>query len=486
MNMSNDRNIVKISEFCQRSVRGRRRRRQGTVHHEGVSQEENTNDAGPTLDDSIVTIPFERLEYTIQSSPWDITERDGEMVLGGTVVNVSILKSLPEEESPNSMKNVGATLDEYATIYTHDVQLLIAIGAFNGSLCIISREGGDPSSRRLWAPVIIKVQHLGNNIATESTLGFHHVFIPPNIAATIGVHDFGCLELPMKAEICSLSQKMTIPPPMKMDPQITMPTSIDPLLVGIPLAKKAFLVECFCPPTDCLPSSLELLFAAIQNEEYVKRYRKEMDSKHIDKLRKFFFRKDGDDKNKPISRLVTIGSIIAVVDDGPNIIKSQSKCLVGTNIRTMIRYYKVDEVEMEDKGIIFYNVPPSISANFCKISPSTELILHSDGQKGKSKSNQVSQMPQLSSTFLFHQSTREKQEIPYNTLMRAMWSHPNLQEIVETLAAMKDTVLRSTRSRCNYGFIGSLSRHMLHIIGHEDNHIKHCLDVAADSGEFSF
>lgn len=502
----NKSKIVKISEFCQGSARGRRRqgRRIGN-HSDGISLQGNTHHDGPTLDDSIMSIPLERLEDTMHTSPLDIAASDDETTLNsGTVVNVSILKSLPEEkereeENPQNANNFGAvTMDEYATIYTCDVQLLIAIGAFHGHLCMISKEQDDDLAigRRLWAPVILKVLHnQDRNIAKNSTCCLH-VYIPPTIAATIGVHDFGCLELPLKAHIRSLSQKMTIPPPMKTDAKTTISQSVDdPSLPAdfdiIPLAKKAFVAECFRPPHDCLPTSLEFLYTATKQEEYLKCFRQEKDSRQIDNLQKFFFRESLDGtttRRTPISRLVTIGSIIAVVEDDSKTIQSQSNnCLVGANIRSKIRYYKVEKVEMEDKIVLFYNVPPSISGNFCRISPETLLILQSEGE-AKVDDDQICKMPQLSSTWVFYQSIRQRQEIPYARLMKAMWSHPNLQDIVKTLAAMKDTVLRSPSSRCKSGFAGfaeSQSRHMLHIIGHEDNHIKHCLDVAADSGKFA-
>jgi hypothetical protein len=498
----NKSRIVKISEFCQGSARGKRRQGRRIGHHsDGISLQGNTHHDGPILDDSIMSIPLEKLENTMHTSPLDVAASDEETTLNsGTVVNVSILKSLPEEkereeENPQNAKSVGAVImDEYATIYTCDVQLLIAIGAFHGHLCMISKEDDDLAiGRRLWAPVILKVLHnnQGQNIAKNSTCCYH-VFIPPTIAATIGVHDFGCLELPLRAHIRSLSQKMTIPPLMKTDADTTMSQSVDdPSLPAgfdiIPLAKKAFVAECFRPPHDCLPTSLEILYTATKQKEYLKCFRQEKNSRQIDNLQNFFFREslDGSTGRTPISRLVTIGSIIAVVEDDSKTIQSQSNnCLVGANIRSKIRYYKVEKVEMEDKSVIFYNVPPSISGNFCRISPETQLILQSEGE-AKVDDDQICNMPQLSSTWVFYQSIRQKQEIPYARLMKTMWSHPNLQDIVKTLAAMKDSVLCSPSSRGKSGFAGSQSRHILHIIGHEDNHIKHCLDVAADSGKFA-
>jgi len=111
MNSSSNRNIVKISEFCKRSGHcRRRRRRQGGIvhHHDGVSaaQQENSTCAPngqeeALLDDSIMSIPFERLEDVIQSSPWHSTDGDGDnMLIQETIVNVSIMKSFPDGDIP--------------------------------------------------------------------------------------------------------------------------------------------------------------------------------------------------------------------------------------------------------------------------------------------------------------------------------------------------------------------------------------------------
>jgi hypothetical protein len=66
--------------------------------------------------------------------------------------------------------------------------------------------------------------------------------------------------------------------------------------------------------------------------------------------------------------------------------------------------------------------------------------------------------------------------------MKEAWAHPNVHDISQTLAALKDMVWCCPSSVS--GLEVSLSRHIIHVIGHEDNHIQRCLNVAADSGEF--
>ena len=252
------------------------------------------------------------------------------------------------------------------------------------------------------------------------------------------------------------------------------------------MATKAKIMEISSPPDDFTPS-MKTMFMS-QDKVALRRWLEDQKSCQIDTLQQYFYRRHGSrngngakgEKREAVSRLMTVGTIFAVVDE-----KVCSKTIdkFDMKLRSSIRFYKIVEIETEMGILQQYNANMSMSGgneDFCWISPETQLVLL---PKEDSKLVHVSRMTQFSSTWSFSQSVQNSSTstYTYSSFVRKVWSRPSLVNVVQSIFSTGSLGLNLCRN--NVGSNSSLESHLIHVIGNEDDHVKLCLDAAADSGE---
>ncbi len=497
--MTSSNGIVKLSNFCKTNHRSRRRRR----HHRGLNVVDDAHDGG---DDVNVSIEFPHENgSTIRGCDEehgndaysDTTSNFGEKIEGTSKadtssspsisVSVSILKRIPELKL--CLEDDGELIDEYATIYTDDIELLLALQIFDGQICMLSRSysyGGRHDRykyhRRRKTPVILKMlnesMHMMDHPSSFLTVehGVHsedrseskctrfRIYVPPCVAATIGCYScLGVSSLETGIYLSSVSQ-IDIMQGGRHD-LLEPNNKISPW----PLATKATMVEVAPPPSDFMPpQDLSLLGDDVESR---RRRREAEKTVQIEQLQAYFYSgKKGNEK--PMSRLVTSGSLIAIVDDDDDeqtIEDIEFRCC-----RSGIRFYKILSVEYGTQSSTTHTMEDNDC--FCFMTPDTKMVLVPNTSRGQEMDNLDGyRLPQFDTIRSFHNSLSENAERHHSKLQMNHRLHPSFVTIVETLLALgnhnisDDTIDLST---CT-------SPSILHIIGDEDNHMNQCFNTVA-------
>lgn len=481
--------LVRISDFCNRSKRHRRREHK-TADNDNVQDIslDDDLDVSKLLDNTFDSLNTSLATNLIPGSSLthnDYTTLEEKSTL---VVDVSILEHIPREREPSKKENEDATArtrtsDEYATIYAEDIQLLLEIQIFNGDICMLAtcREdteqfivGRESGNAKQWIPAIIKVLpssgeigddciSVKSNTESECPSNFR-IFVPPTLAATAGLYDHGCLKLPLKARISKVSKSIPSKSPCRRSPSAMLP-----------YATKAKIIEVYYPPCDHLPSIKIIEMSA--DELAVRRFREEKKSRQVEMLQQFFFRIEGNNK-KAAPRLATIGTIFAVVDGCTDDNCTEKDGVSISTVRSLVRFYTILEIETDSRTLEqCTHVSQNYDECFCWISSSTELMLVSSR---KDALVTLLRMPRLSSLWQFEMTIRNVNNVCMQNSVTTAWSHPNFITILEAIIGVEG-MLMNAKER-----ILCLSHHILHIVGNENNHINVGLDAVADSGECSY
>ncbi len=539
--------IVRISDFCNRSTASRRQRRGHDRHGNGTGRPEVAGPSGTNLrslhralqgdhsdhgndrsqssvdfafgESSLLSLDRSKLDNTLFSSRRnDVSAEiydDGRDVLDTPIsgskrvedVDVIVLKSIPSFDDPQTIS------DEFATVYTDDIQLLLTLQVFNGQICVMSKPASNVRCDKVvpWIPVILKVvspdvmaalseQNTLSQSQLRSQSDFsrakYRVYVPPTIAFSIGLNGYGCLSMKVDARIACIPNSNDIMKYVHSQSQSSQTSRSvqrnasevldvpDAIATTLPRAIKANIEEISRPPDDIMPSVEDLFMS--QDKVTMRRNAEDQKSAQIDRLQQYFYRRCGTDassshggeKKRSAWRLMTTGSIFAVVEDCNPVDTFSMK------IRSCIRFYRVAEIETEIGGAW-----DRANGGSCWVSPETQLVLLSKETKSFAHVH-MSRMTQISSTFTFDRSVQcspalkssSNKPYLYSSFVRKAYSHPNVVNVTQSI--MSAGSLISTLSRENTGTHSSLENHLLHLIGNEDDHIKYCLDTVADSGEY--
>lgn len=472
----NEGKLVCISDFCK-TVKGRRRR-ELTNTNTSLTRDVLIDESSHFLDDT-----NDSLNITLSDLiPNEQAMSNGVIMekISATVVDVSILDMFPLENVPAT---TNLPTDEYATIYTKDCQLLLEIQCFNGDICMLTMAQAEEEleNRRQpqWIPAIIRVLSgtmsddcIGINAALNADAQLlpspnFRIYVPPTLAAVVGLHDYGCMNMPLKAYISSVSEGTSA---HLLPKKLTGRNASSTML---PYATKAKIVELYSPPGDYLPS-METM--EMQGDEMaIRRFREERKSKQIEMLQRYFLRMENNG-NVCAPRLATIGTIFAVINDCIIDDKdAEHPCGRFHNGRSFVRFYMILGLETES-GVLVQCTDTAQNQNecFCWISPKAELVLV---PSEKDKLFSTSRMPRLSAVWSFYRSMQNDKKQWVRKSLASSWSHPHLVAILEAMMAI-ETMITNAKAK-----ILPLSYHMLHLIGNENNHITFCLDAVADSGE---
>lgn len=492
-------------------------------------------------------------------------------------VYVTILKSLPslpvgDEDGMQMNHRCGSTDadarqiggpstdDEYATVYTDDIQLLLELQVFNGQICIMMssscRDGGCETSKQLmgrtdsdrnddpfsssFVPVILQVispedistSCMPNALqsdadadadANSSQRSRYRVYIPPTVALSLGLHDYGCLGQQCHAQIASMAgYNMSSPSTRKtllhgrdQDPEIEMATKVK-------------IMEISPPPDDFMPSMTTLCMMssisssrsseAKEDQASMVKWRNDAKNRQIDLLQQYFYRcgtrddnnsgnvsGNGNDtskseKKEAVCRLMAAGTMFAIVDDdasdlGAKYHQQSTMDVFDWRLRSRIRFYKVMEIESSSSSLSKHadsggrhrgrgGSSPS-RCYCCWVSMQTRLVLLPK-EETRTKYSSISRLAPFSSIWSFRRSisatmttSPDAKNEYHSSFMRKAWSHPSLVNVIESLFSMGSICLNLSRN--NHASNLSLGSHLLHIVGNQDDHVQSCLDAAADS-----
>uniref|UniRef100_A0A7S3PVE6 AAA+ ATPase domain-containing protein n=1 Tax=Chaetoceros debilis TaxID=122233 RepID=A0A7S3PVE6_9STRA len=504
-------NVVRISNFCRTKDNGTRRRRcrrrrhammnssEDSFGHSSFECEYDTTNSFNTSG----TVDLGNVSWNNQSNQIDETfdsaiHPEGTLDLyqdenydkllepslddKSVAVSVSILRCIPEQQQHNDVdvdgENDGETSDEYATIYTDNVELLLALQIFEGELGILSRppnfEGGSHCTR---VPVIIRSLNDPLSLEVEDecgakmpkvrekTEGCFQVYVSPCVAATLGC--YSCLQISMGGlKLSKLrTQKLSRNDCLSSFESHQRRNNEKRGRHQVPLATKATIVEISPPPDDFLPSPHLLLD---DSDDLSRRRNLEMEkNRQTQKIQDYFYKFSGQ-KKIALLRLFTAGIIFAIINNDEKENENSSR-----NNRALVRFYKVVEIESSGDAIR----DNEWLDDFYWMSPDTNIILLPPNE---AKCLAVDYLPRISTTLTFYFSLAKHDCKSQNYSLRHL-KHPNLVEILESVLSIsgKRSATNRLQSRANSIYAGS-NTSILHIIGREDNHIQNCLDSVAD------
>lgn len=471
--------LVKISDFT-RTPRKRRRRRprgQTSTNTSYISEKEESLAAfdDASHDKNLVNQSYNLLETSF-ASQLDLqneeTRKDFKENEDVSIVNVNITQETFFNSINSNETKQDYVLDRYATIYTQDIRLLLQLRIFNGQICKLKLHPDSflqSHDVHLWIPVLVQVVPKGtftnNERENMDRLGQFDIYVPPMIACSMNLHNFGNLhgdEEPIKALLsssieteCSKSLSSTL-------------GSEDDAIDGIVTAKCAKWMEIAPPPSDYLPSLDNMIRS--QDEIGLKRFRQEEKERQAKNLQYYCI---GRESKSQTRRLLTVGSMIAVVDDTDQ----HDYGSEYQRLRSRIRFYILTEVELPNQSTFTYQkLEQEHEDLFFWISSQTKLLL--DPSTNEMDGLFVKRLPNLSTTHLFDMSLKNQhvQERSFKSMYK-LQKHPNYCELVESIVSA-GLILTSGQNH-----ISSLPHHLLHVIGSENNHLTECLDAVANFGK---
>lgn len=479
MTDSQEGGLVKISDFTKTPRKRRRRRPRGqtSTTTSYISEKEESLAAfdDASHDKNLVNQSYNLLETSF-ASQLDLQNEETRKDMKHedvSIVNVNIIQeTFFNSINSNETKQDNMSLDRYATIYTQDIRLLLQLRIFNGQICKLKLH---PDSYlqshdvHLWIPVLVQVVPKGtftnNERENMDRLGQFDIYVPPMIACSMNLHNFGNLHSdkePIKAFLsssieteCSKSLSSTL-------------GSKDDAIDGIVTAKCVKWMEIAPPPSDYLPS----LDNMIRNKDEIglKHFRQEEKERQAKNLQYYCI---GRDSKSQTRRLLTVGSMIAVVDDTDQ----HDYGSEYQRLRSRIRFYILTEVELPNQSTVTYQkLEQEHEDLFFWISSQTKLLL--DPSTNEMDGLFVKRLPNLSTTHLFDMSLKNQhvQERSFKSMYK-LQKHPNYCELVESIVSA-GLILTSGQNH-----ISSLPHHLLHVIGSENNHLTECLDAVANFGK---
>lgn len=198
--------------------------------------------------------------------------------------------------------------DDYSTVFTDDIGLLFSLQVFNGALCRLSNPDAIGGSS-----VIVQLRMLPESdtyFSTSIQVELPHLFIPILTATSIGLHDFFCHDQKQTAIIEKLNDDECHP---------LHATSIK-------------VMEMCNPPSDFIPS-FHYIFAREDSSIYMSLDKERENAKFLSLQRYFLL------SESKFGRLLTKGSIIAVLDEDP---------LVS------VRFYKIHSITVDVNSDILF------------------------------------------------------------------------------------------------------------------------------------
>ena len=336
-------------------------------------------------------------------------------------------------------------VDHDSTIYAETVGLLASLHIFQGQICLLTN--GDKS-----VPVIIQLLEKDCALRHSPSEVFH-IHVPPMIAAAVGVFPLSHDNLVAKADAFLHLGSIS--------PRVPWNTVSNTSPNGTPFAQSASLMEIAIPPKDFLPSlqtlsmDVEATLHKVSPSTLKQKVREEQRSIQIQSLQTYFSTK----------RLVSIGSRIGIVEDG----------MVGVGEKSGgIRFYKVVSMETtqesEGRGEI---MPERYPTKLGWISSATKLSLR---PRNDSSCSSIDRLPPKSIQNEFAVSTKCSSTCPPPLTKHK--PHYMATRIAHVFVQMSSMVNR----RDNYGS-ESAFYHVLHVLGHDDNHLTECIEDAADMGK---
>jgi len=483
--------LLLMSDFCQGKNRMKQRRRRFQQRiHDKVELEQSLVDTSFTQDKSCEYSTIMDFDSTYnednvehhQGRHFNNLEAHGADI----PISVDILKSIHKgtagTENTNDMKETdlmsnrfkeGSYIDIYATIYTEDVQLLHALQVFDGDICnlyTITRSSNNNIKRSTAVMVkILPPSYLPESVTLDNHNSFErrssnsfHIYVPPTIAASIGLHSCypRTLEHGVFISSTSIAQKR-----VNINGSVNL---IQRERLNIPIATKAEILEIGVPCADYIVTPEDMYSS--QGKDSNKKGRDDQ----IELLKEYFYNFDGNGQKKEAYRLLNKGSIIAILCNKThnnsfldcNNVASDKHCTES------VRFYKVINLESDDASCLQYPLETYW------VSPQTNITLL-ERNKSNFYSKCLQRLPQRSVIMSY---LRFVQDL---IIGKSHTSTSKTSRIIPHYSA--NQVIQMFLTACNismplagnFGSTNSSSR-MFHIIGDKDNDVTSCLDDVAD------
>jgi len=341
--------------------------------------------------------------------------------------------------SPHDIHSTAAC----CTIYIGNLDLLSKLQVQDGQLCLLKSEDLRNSSTDLRREHPVMLTFLStNNLQSflsdsAETLSKNdstcEIYVPPCIAAAVGFHE------------CLPNSKLFYLSPLQFCDGSQVHSSTQ-----LTTATSATLREMAPPPSDNL-ADLNSILLNKGNKYALQQARLETCRvKIVQKLQNYFSMPLVGHKSL---HLMCEHSLIAIDDD----------------TAPFVRFFKIEDFQLSSFTVDEKRF--NTESRCFVISPDTQLVLLPQEQIiTQSQSNH--RLPNADKALRFYHSIMRVGSLP--TQLSTVHSHPSLHKVVDALL--------HNQIHSNMRKLHSFENSTLAIVGHEDNHLKSCLDTAAVIG----